>query len=80
MTLTTIIGNSFNGTQSFASMTKHRWIGWYHLFTMIVIFVGALAAVPLVWEIVNFLIIFIVVPHLLGVTILAFKKPKVLEI
>ena len=78
--LTTVIGNSFNGTQSFASMTKHRWVWLYHIFTAIVIFSGALVGVPLVWKIVDLLIILIAVPNVIGVAILAIKKPEVLKV
>ncbi|MFC1845629.1 alanine/glycine:cation symporter family protein [Candidatus Dependentiae bacterium] len=78
--LTTVIGNSFNGTQSFASMTKHRWVWLYHLFTVLVIFFGALVGVPLVWKIVDLLIVLIAVPNVIGIAILAFKKPEVLRV
>jgi len=77
---TTVIGNSFNGTQSFGSMTKHRWIGVYYLFTALVIFFGALVDVPVVWRLVDIMIILVAVPNVIGITILAFKMPNVLKI
>lgn len=77
---TTVIGNSFNGTQSFGSMTRHRWIGAYLLFTAFIIFAGALVSVPLVWKLVDIMIILVAVPNVIGVAILAFKKPQILKV
>jgi len=77
---TTIIGNSFNGTQSFASITKHKWVSLYLIFTAMVIFFGALIPVPVVWKLVDVMIILIAVPNVIGIAILAFKKPDVLKI
>ncbi len=77
--LTTVIGNSFNGTQSFASLTKDRWILLYRLFVCIVIFFGALLPVPLVWAVMNTLLALVAIPNLIGILILAFKKPDVIE-
>ncbi|MFC1841668.1 alanine/glycine:cation symporter family protein [Candidatus Dependentiae bacterium] len=77
---TTVIGNSFNGTQSFASFTKHRWVGFYKIFTAVIIFLGSIVGMSLVWQIVTFAIIFVAVPNVISLAILAFKKPEVLDI
>lgn len=77
--LTTVIGNSFNGTQSFASFTKHKWTNIYKIFTVFIIFFSALMEVPLIWALVNILITLVAVPNVIGLVILAFKKPEVLE-
>lgn len=77
---TTVIGNSFNGTQSFASLTKHRWLNIYKTFTAVIIFFGSIVSVPLVWELVDFIITFVAVPNVIGLVVLAFKKPEVLDI
>jgi AGCS family alanine or glycine:cation symporter len=77
--LTTVIGNSFNGTQSFASLTKDRWVLVYRLFVCIIIFFGALMPVPLVWAIMNTLLALVAIPNLIGLLILAFKKPHVIK-
>jgi len=77
---TTVIGNSFNGVQSFASLTKHKWLGTYKTFTALVIFLGSIVSVPLVWELVDFIITFVAVPNVISLVILAFRKPEVLDI
>ena len=78
--LTTIIGNTFSGSHSFASMTKHRLVWLYQLFMVIMIFGGSFVSAPLVWKIIDILIILVAVPNVIGLLILAFKKPEVLEI
>ncbi|MCK5632168.1 sodium:alanine symporter family protein, partial [bacterium] len=78
--ITTVIGNSFNGSQSFGSITRYRWMGLYRVFTVAIIFFGALVSVPIVWKIVDIMIILVAVPNVIGITILAFKKPEVLKI
>lgn len=76
----TVIGNSFNGAHNFASMTRHRFVGVYYLLTAVVIFFGAQMDVPVVWKLVDIMIILVAIPNIIGVTILAFKKPEVLRV
>jgi len=77
--LTTVIGNGFNGVQSFGALTNYRYTRWYVAFTVIVVFLGALSPVPLVWEIQDTLLYLVAIPNLLGLLILAFKRPNVLR-
>jgi alanine or glycine:cation symporter, AGCS family len=77
---TTVIGNSFNGAHNFASMTKHRFSGVYYLFSALMIFLGAQMDVPIIWKLVDIMIILVAIPNIIGITILAFKKPDVLKI
>ena len=78
--LTTVIGNSFNASQSFASFTKHRWMIWYYIALSVVVFAGAFANVALIWKVMDLLQIMVAIPHLIGLLILAFKKPKLIHI
>lgn len=77
---TTVIGNSFNGAHNFASMTRHRFVGVYYLFTALMIFLGSQMDVPVVWKLVDIMIILVAIPNIIGITILAFKRPEVLKI
>ena len=77
---TTVIGNSFNGVQSFASFTKHRFLSFYKIFTILIIFFGASMSVPLIWQLVDFIITFVAIPNVISLAILAFKKPEVLKV
>lgn len=70
----TTIGNGFNGSQSFASFTRYRWINWYYGFIALTVFLGAISDVPLIWAIMEFLLPLVAIPNLIGVLILAFRK------
>ena len=78
--ITTVIGNSFNGRQSYAYFTQHRFMDFYHAAIAFVIFAGAIAHVPLVWALADILLAFVAVPHLIGLVALVFKQPEVLEL
>lgn len=77
--LTTIIGNSFNASQSFASFTKHRGMGWYYLLLSAIVFLGALARVPLIWATMDLMLVFVAVPHLIGLVLLVQKNKKLIN-
>jgi alanine or glycine:cation symporter, AGCS family len=78
--LTTVIGNSFNASQSFASFTNYRWMVWYYVALAVVIFAGALADVVLVWKLMDIAQVLIAVPHLIGLFILALRKGKLIHV
>jgi len=78
--ITTVIGNSFNGTQSFASLTQNRWSSAYIMVLVIVTFVSALMPVPLIWEMADALLTLIAIPNLIGLIVLVIKRPDVIEV
>ena len=78
--LTTVIGNSFNGQQSFSAVTKHRWVNYYVAASVIAIFCGALMPVPLIWEMTDVMMVMAAVPNLIGILILAFRDKHVLRL
>jgi len=77
--LTTVIGNSFNASQSFASFTNFKGMSWYYLFLAITIFAGALLYVPLAWALMDLIMILVAVPHLVGLVILAHKHRELVR-
>lgn len=77
--ITTVIGNGFNGAQSFGSFTRHRGIKTYFVFVALVTFFGAISPVPAVWKIMSLLLVLVAVPNLLGLLYLAVRYPKALE-
>jgi AGCS family alanine or glycine:cation symporter len=76
--LTTVIGNSFNGMQSFNVLMRYRWRNCYIATITVVIFCGALINVPLAWEVADTIMVFVAIPHLIGLMILAGKHVKTL--
>ena len=75
----TMVGNSFNGRQSFAAITQYKYLMWYYAFVSSVIFFGALIQAPLVWSISDRILPFVVIPHLFGLVYLFIKNRKVLS-
>lgn len=78
--LTTVIGNSFNGIQSFTALLKNRWVNGYIAVTLCVIFIGSLLKVQLIWEMMDTLLTLVVVPNLIGLLVLTHKRPEVLTV
>ncbi len=79
--LTTVMGNTLNGMQSFGILVKDNNVlmKLYMAFNLIVIFIGALVPMKLLWDIMDTLVMFVAVPNLIGLLILAFKQPEVLR-
>lgn len=79
LVLTTLIGNSFNGIQTFASLTSARWLNSYRIIIAIAIFLGALTQIGFLWDLTDFLLTLVAVPHLIGLVLLAIKRPNDLK-
>lgn len=77
--LTTLIGNSFNGSQSYASFTKHKWMNAYSFFVVAAIFFGAVLDVRLMWTITDLMVFLIAIPHLIGIVFIACYNPDILK-
>ena len=78
--ISTTIGNGFNGSISFATITKYRWMMTYNTFVAGVCFFSALARVQLVWETMDLILPLVAIPNLVGLIILAVRQPKILKI
>ncbi len=80
--LTTVMGNSFNAIQSFGILVKDNrlMMNLYKAFIVAIIFIGALIPMKLLWDIMDTMVMFVAIPNLIGILILAFKKPKVLRL
>ena len=79
---TTVMGNALNGMQSFGILVKdnHILMKLYMGFNLAAIFIGALVPMKLLWDIMDTLVMFVAVPNLIGLVILAFKRPDVLRL
>lgn len=62
----TILGNSFNGTQYYGYLMQNKNRRYYLGATLIMIFLGSLGEVKLVWSLVDIVLVFVAVPHMLG--------------
>jgi AGCS family alanine or glycine:cation symporter len=78
--LTTVIGNSFNGLQSFNVLTRYRFSNYYIAAIIAIVFLGALMSAPLAWEIADTIMVLVAIPNLIGLAVLARRHYNVLKI
>ena len=76
---TSILGNSFNGSQCFLYATKNRWIKRYYALIAVITFVCAIIDVKTLWSLGGYFIVPVAVPNIIGIVILAFKKGEQLD-
>lgn len=69
----TIIGNSFNGRQSFVTLTGTASIYLYNLIVCFIIFISSISSASLVWEIIEVLLPLVAIPNALGIFYLSIK-------
>ena len=77
--VTTIIGNSFNALQSFSYFAKSRGVVLFSLFLSAIIFAGSLMYVPLIWKLMDVIMIMVAIIHLVGLCILGNKYGYLLK-
>ena len=77
--LTALIGNTYNGSQSFATFVPYKYVKYYYLVSAFIAFSGAFVAVPFIWNIMDILLVCVAVPNLIGILILAFKYSHILK-
>ncbi len=80
--LTTVMGNSLNGMQSFGIIVKdnQKYMRLYLAATLGTIILGSLTPMKLLWDIMDTLLIMVAVPNMIGLIILSIKRPEVLRI
>lgn len=80
--LTTVMGNSFNGVQSFGILVKDNrvLVRAYMAFIVCFIFVGAMVPMRLLWSVIDTLVMFVAVPNLIGLLILAMRRGDLLKL
>lgn len=78
--LTTVIGNTFNGRQSFALLTNNRCTIGYLAASVLAIFIGSLLEVRFLWSYTDVLLTLIAVPNVLSLIYLALTRSEVLKI
>lgn len=77
--ITALIGNTYNGSQSFATITGYKYVKIYYIVAALIAFSGAFVAVPFIWNIMDVILVCVAVPNLLGILLLAFKYPHILK-
>lgn len=75
----TAIGNSLNGSKSFAFFTNNRYMNYYYISVFASIFLGAVFDAPMLWDIADLLLPMIALPNMLGLIILTMRHRKELS-
>lgn len=75
----TTLGNSYNGSQCFAYITKNRWIKWYYVGAAMMIFIGAISDVKTFWSLIDIVLAGIAVPHMTALVVSTLKKPALVK-
>ena len=73
---TSILGNSYNGSQCFLYATKNRWITRYYGLIAIIIFTCAILDVKTIWSLGAYFIVPVAIPNVIGIVILSFRRNK----
>ena len=77
--ITALIGNTYNGSISFASFTNYRYIKTFYLIAAGIAFFGAFLAVPVIWSIMDIMLTLVAIPNLIGIIYLAIKYPDIIK-
>lgn len=75
----TAIGNSLNGSKSFAFFTNNRYMNYYYGFVFISIFLGSIFEAPILWDITDLMLPLIALPNMLGIIVLTLRHRKELS-
>jgi len=75
----TAIGNSANGSKCFGFFTDNKYLRIYHIFIVIMIFLGSIAHSLTLWHIIELIMPLTALPNLIGTVYLALKNRKELS-
>lgn len=75
----TILGNMFNGSQCYGYLMENKNSRYYYIAMAVMIFLGAMGEVRVVWSLVDILMAFIVVPHMMILLIQVRKTSDILS-
>ena len=77
--ITALIGNTYNGSQSFASFTNYKYVNIYYFIAAAIAFSGCLVEVPFIWNLMDIILVMVAIPNLLGLLYIAFTYPDVMK-
>lgn len=75
--LGTILGNAFNGGQCYQYLMENKKNRYYFIFMAVMIFLGAMGEVRTVWSMVDIILAFIAVPHMMVLLITVRRTPQI---
>jgi len=78
--ITTVIGNSYNGSQFYSYLFGQRGLHWYYAITAVSIFVFASFSVDFTTKMEDYLLLPVIIPHIIGVVILTFRYHSIITL
>ena len=75
----TAVGNSFNGSKSFGFFTGNKYLIWYYIFVVTMMFLGSIAHTLTLWAIMDLILPLTALPNLIGIIYLALHHRKELS-
>lgn len=72
----TAVGNSLNGSKSFAFFTNNRYMSFYYVLVFLSIVCGAIFNATTLWDFADIIMPMIMLPHVVGLIILALRHRK----
>jgi alanine or glycine:cation symporter, AGCS family len=73
----TILGNSFNGSQCYLYLFSRRYLNYFYCSVAFIVFFGAVSDVKLIWSLVDYALVFILLPNVSSLVVLAIKHPTI---
>ncbi len=72
----TAVGNSFNGSKSFGFFTSNKYLIYYYMFVVVMMFIGSIAHSLTLWAIMDIILPLTALPNLIGITYLTIQHRK----
>lgn len=70
----TILGNSYNASRCFIFLFGRRYLNFFYVICAIVVLWGALTKATMLWDLVDFFVFPVAIPHLVAIFIIAFRR------
>lgn len=77
--VTTVLGNAYNGSQVFGFVSKYRYFNLYYCFIALAVFLGTIIDSHTAWSFVDYFLIPLAIPHLIGLTLLVSRDKTLKE-
>jgi alanine or glycine:cation symporter, AGCS family len=74
----TILGNSFNGSQCYLYLFSRKYLKYFYFSVGGIVFFGAVSDVKLIWSLVDYALLFILLPNVSSLVVLTLKRPAIL--
>lgn len=78
--ISALIGNTYNGSQSFAALVHYKYVKLYYVISAIIAFSGALIYMPILWQFMDIILALVAFANLIGIIILSIRYSSVLKL